>query len=83
MRMLALLTITTMIFVTGSVFACGDSCDKNKDKDDQAFTVNVEYLCGGDKKKCEKPAEGEGRSCGGCKKKCEKPAPEPKPEEDA
>ena len=50
MKMLALFLIAMMVFATAPVFACGGPCDK--DKDNQAFTVDVEYLCGGG---CTKP----------------------------
>jgi hypothetical protein len=81
MKKLALFTILMMIFATGAVFACGSSCDKDKDKDEQGFTVDAQYLCGGDKG--DKPAPEPEAMCGtcGCTKSKPEPKPEPKPEE--
>ena len=62
MKTFTLLLALMMIFSTSAVFACGGPCDK--DKDDAALTVDVEYLCGGG---CTKP------------KPAPKPEPEPEP----
>ncbi len=66
MKKLALFSILMMIFATGAVFACDGPCDK--DKGDQAFTVDAQYLCGGSG--CTKP------------KPAPKPEPEPDPKLD-
>lgn len=71
MKKLAIFTITIMIFSSGAVLACGGSCG-DKDKDDQAFTLNMEYLCGGscgDKKSDKDASFMCGGSCGGGKDK--------------
>ncbi|RKY04122.1 MAG: hypothetical protein DRP56_10450 [Planctomycetota bacterium] len=80
MKMLALFLTAMVVFATAPVFACGGPCDKDQDKDDQAFTADVEYLCGGG---CTKPKPAPApepeptckKSCGGDKDK--KPAPKP------
>ena len=64
MKTFTLLLALMMIFSTSAVFACGGSCDKNKDKDDQAFTVDAQYLCGGECTK-PKPAPEPEPQCGG------------------
>ena len=70
MKTLTVFSIALVVFAAAPVFACGDSCDK--DKDEQAFTINVQTLCGGDKgdKSDDKDA-----AC-----LCSKPKPEPEPE---
>ncbi|MFZ9012094.1 MAG: hypothetical protein ACYSQY_12750 [Planctomycetota bacterium] len=58
MKILTLFLIALMIFAASPVFACGDS--SGEDKDDQSFTIDVQYLCGtcGCTKKAEsKPEE--------------------------
>jgi hypothetical protein len=78
MKTLAMCTLM-LVLAAGPVFAssCGGG---DKDKDDQAFTMNVQLLCGGDKG--DKPApEMMGDSCGRKKDKdCDKPKPAPEPE---
>jgi hypothetical protein len=44
MKILTLFLIALMIFAASPVFACGDS--SGEDKDDQSFTIDVQYLCG-------------------------------------
>jgi hypothetical protein len=77
MKILTLFLISMIAFSASAVFACDGPGDK--DKDDQTFTVDAQYLCGGSECGKPKPApEPEpqcGGSCGGDKDK--KPAPEP------
>ena len=75
MKILALFTISMMILGTSTVFACDGSC--NKDKDKQAFTTDVQELCGGCTKPKPAPECGEGGTCEKCSKD-KKAAPEPK-----
>ena len=44
MKLLTLFLVVLMIFAASPVFACGDS--SGEDKDDQSFTIDVQYLCG-------------------------------------
>ena len=58
MKLLTLFLVVLMIFAASPVFACGDT--SGEDKDDQSFTIDVQYLCGscGCTKKAEsKPEE--------------------------
>jgi hypothetical protein len=44
MKILALLLIALMIFAASPVLACGGS--SGEDKEEQSFTIDVQYLCG-------------------------------------
>ena len=81
MKTLSVLLIALMIFASAPVFACGGGggCGGDKDKADEAFTSDVQYLCDGGGEKTDPQAMC--CSCG-CKKEKPKPAPEhePKPE---
>ena len=79
MKTFTLLLVSTMIFSAGAAFACDGPCDK--DKDDQAFTVDAQYLCGGSacRKQKSEPKCGEGCTCEKCSKGKENPAPKPEP----
>jgi hypothetical protein len=74
MKTLTVLSIALVLFVAAPVFACGGEKECDKDKDTQAFTVDAQPLCGGDKG--DKPAEPAAMG-GGCQPK---PDPEPQPE---
>lgn len=47
MKLLTVLTILLVLFTAAPVMACGG--EKECDKDKQAFTVEAQPLCGGDK----------------------------------
>ena len=72
MKALTLITIMMMIFASGAVFACDGSGDK--DTEDQSFTINTQYLCGGGNDDSSEPDE----TCATCG--CTKSKPEQKPE---
>lgn len=67
MKKLALFSILMLVFGASAVFACGGSCDKDKDAEPQV-------MCGGDKDK--EPAPAPDVMCGGGKDKEPAPAPD-------
>ena len=82
MKTMATCLAVLMVLTAVPVFAgsCGGGCDK--DKDDQAFTMDAQLLCGGEKGSGEKPE----MMCDGCgcqkdkEKDCDKPKTAPEPE---
>jgi len=81
MKTLSLFLIAVLVFAAVPAFACGGD-DKGKDKDEQAFTIEAQYLCGGGNKgsddadkTCDQPKPDDQPQCGG--DKGDKPKPEP------
>lgn len=74
MKALSILLIALMMFTAVPAFAGGTSCGGDKDNEDQAFTNDTHYLCGGGE---DKNADNLSYCSRGKKDKdCDKPKPD-------